>query len=147
MLARSMAASADYGVIDTPGLLDSPELASALNVADTVVIPVRASRPDMESMGDCIKTVAGVKRIRPHMRVIVVQAMTPTNPFMHKEVDEYREALAKVKGIELAPVELKERKVYRDAILAGKGVVELANVQAKAEMDAFINFLLQGGSQ
>lgn len=147
VLARGLAANADFGIIDTPGVVGSPELASALNVADTVIIPVRASRPDIENMGDCLRMVAGAKLLRPHMRVIVVLSMTSTNPFMHKEADLSREALTKIKGIELAPVELKERKAYRDAILAGKGVVELANVQAKAEMDTFINFLLQGVQQ
>lgn len=145
VLARGLAANADYTFIDTPGVVGSPELKSALDVADTVIIPVRASRPDIENMGDCLRMVAGAKVLRPHLRVIVVLSMTPTNPFMHKEVDAAREALAKVKGIELAPVELKERKCHRDAILAGKGVVELANAQAKAEMDAFINFLLKEG--
>ncbi|WP_232484076.1 hypothetical protein [Burkholderia gladioli] len=59
--------------------------------------------------------------------------MAPSNPVI-REVEDARELLAQFDQIELADTVIRDRKVYRDALLAGRGVIELDNSQARAEI-------------
>jgi chromosome partitioning protein len=44
--------------------------------------------------------------------------------------------LRELPGIPLSGVVIHDRKIYRDAIATGHGVVELLNEKAQAEIDA-----------
>jgi chromosome partitioning protein len=59
--------------------------------------------------------------------------MAPSNPAI-REVEDARELLSQFDQLELADTVIRDRKVYRDALLAGQGVVELGNSQARAEI-------------
>jgi chromosome partitioning protein len=59
--------------------------------------------------------------------------MGPSNPLI-TEVREAQELLVDFTELKLSPSIIRDRKVYRDALLEGKGVVEMNNSQAKAEI-------------
>jgi 1-acyl-sn-glycerol-3-phosphate acyltransferase len=51
-----------------------------------------------------------------------------------REVEDARDLLAQFDQLELADTIIRDRKVYRDALLSGHSVIELDNAQARAEM-------------
>ncbi|CPH86599.1 Uncharacterised protein [Burkholderia pseudomallei] len=59
--------------------------------------------------------------------------MAPSNPVI-REVEDARELLEQFDQLELADTVIRDRKVYRDALLGGQGVIELDNSQARAEI-------------
>lgn len=54
----------DYVIIDTPPLLSSPELANALYVCDTAILPIQPHVASIDSLEDVYPLVAEIERLR-----------------------------------------------------------------------------------
>ncbi len=130
--ARDLASRYQQVVIDAAGR-DSKEMRSAMVVADVLLVPTRASCCDLETIQHVNELIGLARGLNPNLRAYAVVSMAPSNP-MITEASDAREFLADFSELELAPVFIRERKVYRDAILEGKGVVEMNNSQARAEI-------------
>jgi chromosome partitioning protein len=98
-----------------------------------MLTPVRASQADLETLPKVNELIGLAKAFNPALQAYAVLSMAPTNPVI-REVDDARELLADFDQLQLADTVIRDRKVYRDALLAGRGVVELDNGQAKAEI-------------
>lgn len=123
-----------YGVVIVDaGGRDSRELRSALTVAALLLIPTKASQADLETMPKMQELVTLARGFNPDLQALAVVSMAPANS-NGREVAEARELLAEFDAIGLAETVIRDRKVFRDALLEGAGVVELANGQAKAEI-------------
>lgn len=120
-------------VIVDAGGRDSKELRTAASVVDLLLTPVRASQADLETLPRVNELVGLARGFNPKLQAYAVLSMAPTNPVI-KEVEDARELLAEFDQLRLADTVIRDRKVYRDALLAGRGVVELDNGQAKAEI-------------
>jgi chromosome partitioning protein len=59
--------------------------------------------------------------------------MAPTNPILTED-KEAKELLEELPNLDVSNVIIRERKVYRDAIADGKGVVEYDNPKARKEV-------------
>ena len=130
--ARDLAARYQEVVIDAGGE-DSKELRTAMAAADVMVIPTQASQFDLETM-DHLNVLIGLARgLNPQLKAYALITRAPTNP-MIREAIEAREFLGDFAELQLAGTVISERKVYRDAIVEGKGVIEMANNHAKAEI-------------
>jgi chromosome partitioning protein len=66
-----------------------------------------------------------------------VVSMAPTNPRI-SEYDEAVEMLKEYEHLSLVNSIIRERKVYRDAIVEGKGVLEMNDLKAKEEFLSLI---------
>lgn len=119
-------------VVDAGGR-DSKELRAALSVSDLLLTPVRASQADLETLPKVNELVGLARGFNPQLQAYAVLSMAPNNPVI-REVDHAREPFADFDQLRLADTVIRDRKVYRDALLAGRGVVELDNGQAKAEI-------------
>lgn len=120
-------------VIVDAGGRDSKELRTAAAVADLLLTPVRASQADLETLPKVNELIGLARGFNPNLQAYAVLSMAPTNP-MIREVDDARKLLADLDQIQLADTVIRDRKAYRDALLAGRGVVEMDNGQAKAEI-------------
>lgn len=120
-------------VIVDAGGRDSREMRSAMAVADLMLIPTRASQADLETLPKINELVSLARGINPKLKAAVVLSMTPTNPTI-REVQDARELFSQFDQITVADTTICERKVFRDALLSGNGVVELGNSQARAEI-------------
>ena len=67
--------------------------------------------------------------------------MAPTNPVIHEETDA-RECLIDYPEIKLLATMIRDRKVYRDAMSEGLGVVEMDNPKAKMEIKKLVEEIL-----
>lgn len=119
-------------VVDAGGR-DSKEMRSAMAVTDLLLTPIRASQADLETLPKLNELIGLARGWNPNLKASAVLSMAPTNPTI-REVEDARELLAQFDQLELADSIVRDRKVYRDALLSGHGVVELDNAQARAEM-------------
>jgi chromosome partitioning protein len=119
-------------VVDAGGR-DSQELRTAMAVSNLLIVPTRASQADLETLPKVNELVSLARGLNPDLKAVAVLSMAPSNPVI-AEVADARELLAQFDQLELSGNIIRDRKVYRDALLAGKGVVELGNSQARAEI-------------
>lgn len=129
---RDLANRYQVVIVDAGGR-DSKELRTAMSVANLLLTPIRASQADLETLPKVNELVGLARGFNPALEAYAVLSMAPSNP-RTGEVEEARELLAEFDQLQLAENVIRDRKVYRDALLAGKGVVEMDNGQAKAEI-------------
>lgn len=129
---RDLAHRYQVVVVDAGGR-DSREMRSAMTIANLLLVPTRASQADLETFSKVNELIGLARGLNPVLKAVALLSIAPTNPAIH-EVDDARELLAEFDQLELADTIIRDRKVYRDALLVGKGVIELDNSQARAEI-------------
>ncbi len=105
--------------------------------------PIRASQADLETLPHVCNIVTTAKDFNESLRSMAVISCAPTNP----QINEIKEAQGLLSNfsehLELVNTFIRERKVYRDAMLEGKGVVEMTNIKAKEEFKKFVDEILE----
>lgn len=139
--ARDLSERYSFVIIDAGGQ-DSRELRSSMVAADLMYIPMRASQADLETMPTIDELLGHARTMNPSLQARAIVSMAPSNPLI-KEVDAARELLVNFPSIEVSDCQIQDRKVYRDALLQGKGVVELSNSTAKAEIQLLTQEILE----
>ena len=122
----------DHVVVDAAGR-DSRELRTGMTAAHVLLAPMRPSQPDLDTLATLQGVIAQAKDLNPELTVCAVLTMAPSNPVV-REVDEARAYLRDYPEVRLLATVIGDRKVYRDAISAGHGVVELDNRKAVDEV-------------
>lgn len=134
---RDIAKRYDEIIIDAGGR-DSEELRTALVAAHIVYVPLRASQPDLETSVHMNELVTLARGMNPALDARLIISMAPTNPVIN-EAKQAQELLRELPVFNLSDTIIRERKVYRDAISDGLGVVEMDNPKAIAEIEALAN--------
>jgi len=129
---KDLAGRYDHVVIDAGGH-DSQELRTALLAADLVLCPFRPSQADVDTASHLADVTTQAKDFNKGLQVSAVLALCPTNPVI-KEIQEAREYLQDIDGLKVLNCHIYDRKVYRDALSTGQGVVESKNKKAAAEI-------------
>lgn len=130
----------DYVVVDAAGR-DSRELRTGMTAAHSLIVPFRPSQPDLDTLPVMAEIIIQAKDLNPRLKVYGLLTMTPTNPIIHEEADA-RAYLADYPDIALLKTVIRDRKVYRDAMSEGKGVIEMDNLKAKLEMNKLMQEIL-----
>ena len=130
---RDLAGRYQQVVVDAGGR-DSEEFRSAMVAADRLYTPVKASQPDLETALNVSRLVKLACGLNPRLRAYAVISMASTHPAV-TEAYEARELLAELAEIGLSQAVIGERKVFRDAIVEGRGVIECGNSKARAEIE------------
>jgi chromosome partitioning protein len=121
-------------IIDAGGR-DSPELRSALLVADIAVFPLRPSQFDLWTMSRLNTLVEQALDINEHLKAFVVINQASPNPAV-KEAEEAKEFINEFKYISLLKTVICERISYRRAAIEGRSVVEYKPEDNKAIEEA-----------
>ena len=121
-------------VIVDAGGRDSEELRTALVAAHKVYVPLKASQPDLETSLHMNELIQLARGMNPDLEARVLICMAPTNPSIH-EATEAQQLLTELSAFTPSVVTICERKVYRDAMTEGRGVSEMGNEKAKAEIE------------
>lgn len=137
----------EYVLVDTAGR-DAPELRSAMIVANKLLIPVRPSQLDLNTIPDMQKIIQESKLVNPNLLTLAVLSMAPTNPIVN-EAKEAQEFLAEFPSITLLKTIVRDRKIYRDAVSEGLGVVEIDKTsesarKAKKEIQDLVQEIFNG---
>lgn len=134
---RDISKRYDEIIIDAGGR-DSEELRTALVAAHIVYVPLRASQPDLETSVHMNELVTLARGMNSALDARLIISMAPTNPVIN-EAKQAQELLRELPVFNLSDTIIRERKVYRDAISDGLGVVEMDNPKAIAEIAALAN--------
>lgn len=127
-----LASRYDIVIVDVAGK-DSREMRTGMTAADTLVVVVRPSQLDLDTLGHMSEVIEQAMDINPALEVRGLIAQAPSNPAISERTDA-REYLADYPTIKPLETVLYERKAYRDVVGEGLGVVEWTNPKAKAEI-------------
>lgn len=130
----------EYVIVDAAGR-DSRELRTGMTAAHILVVPFRPSQPDLDTLPNMQDIIIQAKDLNPALKVFGLITMAPTNLMIHEETDA-RDCLKDYPDIHLLTTLIKDRKVYRDAMSDGLGVVEMGNDKATAEIKNVVKEIL-----
>ena len=128
-------------VIDDAAGRDSRELRTGMIAADILLVPFRPSQPDLDTLQNLQQIIIQAKDLNPKLIVYGVLTMAPTNPSIH-ESDEARDYLLDYPEIMLLKTTIRDRKIYRDAMSEGLGVVEMDNKKATDEITSLMQEII-----
>ncbi len=132
----------EYVIVDAAGR-DSRELRTAMTAADILLVPFRPSQPDLDTLPTLVDIINQAKDLNERLQAKAILTMAPTNPQIN-ETRESTEYLDNFPELELIKTVICDRKVYRDAMSNGRGVVEMNNDKASAEIKSLIEEVFNG---
>ena len=141
---RDLAGRYEHVVIDAGGR-DSQELRTALLAVDLVICPFRPSQADVDTAAQLVEVTSQAKGFNEDLQVSAVLTLCPTHPLI-KEIQEAREYLQDIDGLQVLNCHIFDRKVYRDALSTGHGVVESRNKKAAAEIRSLLKVIRKKGN-
>ncbi len=127
-------------IVDAAGR-DSRELRTGMLASDIILMPFRPSQADIDVLPKMSEILQQARDINPNLQVLALITMAPTNPVVN-EIHQTREVFADYSEIKLLKNTISERKVYRDAMSEGMGVVEMNNKKASLEFQDVAEELL-----
>lgn len=132
--------SNDYVIVDTGGY-DSQELRTAATASDVLVVPMKASPLDLDTLPAFVKVIEGILDFNADLAVrgLFTQASTHA---MDKRLDESRDILSDYPEIPLFKTTIYQRSSYMDVMPVGRGVVEWTDSKAKAEVQVLAQELI-----
>lgn len=139
--AIDLAGRYQWVIIDAGGR-DSRELRTGMVAADLVYVPIKASQADLETLPVVDELLSLSRGMNPGLEARALLCMAPTNERI-REVQDAQELLAGFPDLPLSSCIIRERKIYRDALLLGRGVVEMKNSEARAEIQLLCQEILQ----
>lgn len=140
---RDMAQRYEDVVIDAGGR-DSVELRTAMTVAEVMYSPLRASAVDLWTVEHVDELVGLARALNPTLKAYALITMAPNNPrIMEAAAATDMLTTENFSNLALATSRLHDRKPYRDAMCQGRGVVELADPKAKAEIETLIEEIMR----
>ncbi|PLR36506.1 cobyrinic acid ac-diamide synthase [Chimaeribacter coloradensis] len=130
----------EYVVVDSAGR-DSRELRTGMTAAHVLLVPFRPSQPDLDTLPKLNDIITQALDINESLRPCAMLTMAPTNPVIN-ETQEAKDYLADFPILNLLNTVIRDRKIYRDCMSEGKGVVEMDNGKAKAEIQCLVQELI-----
>ena len=129
-----LASRYDHVIIDAGGN-DNEAQRTAMTIADILFLPLKASQVDLETLPYMCELISIAQSFNPKLRVVPVLSMVPTNPSI-KEADCAKKIFAEFSEyMQASKIIVHERKVYRDTMLDGLGVIEDGNLKAIQEVN------------
>lgn len=131
---QDLAGRYDVVVVDVAGK-DSREMRTGMVAADTLVVVVRPSQLDLDTLGHMSEVIDQAVDLNPSLDVRGLITQAPSNPSITERHDagEYLADYSRIRPLDTV---IYERKAYRDVIGEGLGVVEWNNPKAKNEIQA-----------
>lgn len=129
-----------YVVVDTAGN-DSRELRTGLTAAHKLLTPFKPSQADLDTIPHLHDVIQQAKDLNPALSAFGIISMNTTHHQVHED-SEARDLLVDFPQISLMKTVIHERKVYRECMAEGMGVIEMSNAKAKDEMTALVKEVL-----
>lgn len=121
-----------FVVVDVAGR-DSTEMRSAFLAAHVAIVPLRPSQADLDTLPHIADVVAAASDLNPELSTFALLTMASTNPVV-TEAKIARQYLSEYPEFQLLKAVIRDRKIYRDAMSEGCGVIEMGNAKAKDEI-------------
>lgn len=137
---RDLAVHYDYVIVDCQGR-DSIELRTALLACDLCIVPCCPSQADLDTIDSVASVIEDVEPLNEGLKAFYVLTKASANPAV-TEIAEAQKYLSKYKNLHPLETIISERKIYRDALADGAGVVEMDNEKAIIEINSFMKEIL-----
>ena len=137
---RDLAVHYDYVIVDCQGR-DSIELRTALLACDLCIVPCCPSQADLDTIDSVASVIEDVEPLNEGLKAFYVLTKASANPAV-TEIAEAQKYLSKHKKLHPLETIISERKIYRDALADGAGVVEMDNEKAIIEINSFMKEIL-----
>lgn len=129
----------DHVIVDAAGD-DNQEMRTAMTAADLMIVVLRPSQLDVETLEEFTDVIDTAKDFNPELQVrsLITQAPTNHNETETVDVTEYIVEFPQVKPLETV---LYLRKAYRDSLADGRGVIEVPGgpgKKARAEIQELV---------
>lgn len=132
---RALDEKYEHVIVDVAGR-NSREFITSGVVAHKIIAPLQCSQPDLDTPIELQQQVEGMRDLNPDLEVYCLQSMATTNPVLRgNERKEFLEYLDEFPTIKTLDSVICFRKVYRDCMSSGLGVLETDNTAAKSEME------------
>jgi chromosome partitioning protein len=133
----------EYVIVDAAGR-DSRELRTGMTAAHILIVPFRPSQPDLDTLPKMQEVIVQARDLNPDLVIHGILTMAPTNPVVNEtaEAFEYLKDYPEIKLLDKAII--RDRKVYRDAMSEGMGVIEMNNPKAADEIESLMREVLNG---
>ena len=135
---RALDAKYAHVIVDVAGR-NSREFITGGVIADQIIAPLQCSQPDLDTLVELQQQVEAMRDLNPELKVLCLQSMATTNPVLRgNERKEFVEYLAEFPTIDTLNTVVCFRKVFRDTMSNGLGVLETENSAAKSEIEQLI---------
>ncbi|ODN41190.1 AAA family ATPase [Piscirickettsia litoralis] len=126
----------DFIIVDTGGHDSSSELRQSLTLCDLVLVPLRPSQHDVNTVATMIDLIEDAQEVaNPNLRALyVLNAVSPVAK--SKKLLEIRTALDEIDEIVLCKNHLCQRDAYIQTASDGRGVTEIKDKKANVEFEA-----------
>lgn len=132
-------------IVDVAGR-NSREFITSGVVAHQIIAPLQCSQPDLDTLEELQQQIEAMRDLNPELKVFCLQSMATTNPVLRgNERKEFLEYLSEFPTIETMNTVICFRKVYRDCMSNGVGVLETDNQSAKSEIEQLMKEVFQNG--
>ena len=128
-----------YVVVDVAGH-DSKELRTAMLVADKLIVPFKPSQLDLDTLPHLTEVIDQALSFNEQLQCFGLLTLAPTNR-ANKEVVQAKEYLSDFPLLNPLTTIIHERKIYRDVLAEGKGVIEANNAKAITEFSKLMKEL------
>ncbi|WP_228006335.1 ParA family protein [Morganella morganii] len=136
---RALDEKYDHLIVDVAGR-NSREFITGGVVAHQIIAPLQCSQPDLDTLVELQQQIEAMRDLNPDLKVFCIQSMATTNPVLrgneHREFWEYLDEFPTISTMETV---ICFRKIYRDSMSIGIGVLETDNEAAKSEIEQLIN--------
>ena len=130
----------DFILIDMAGR-DSELLREALLISDVLIVPTQPSILDLEILPYVSDKVSQAKEINPDLKSYVVINRASSN-YRNVEAIEAKKYIDGYPIFKLLDMVIHDRKVFRDAMLDGKSVIEMNDSKASDEINNLLSEIL-----
>ncbi|ALB21218.1 ParA-like protein [Piscirickettsia salmonis] len=133
----------DFVIVDTGGHDSSSELRQSLTLCDLVLVPLRPSQHDVNTIGTMTDLIEDAQEVaNPDLRALfVLNAVSPVAK--SKKLIEIRAALNEIDEITLCKSHLCQRDAYIQTASDGRGVTEIKDKKANTEFNALTTEILK----
>lgn len=128
----------EYVIVDVAGH-DSKELRTAMLVADKLIIPFRPSQLDLDTLPHLSEVIDQAQSFNEHLKAYGLLTLASTNP-VNQETKQAKDYLIDFPIVNPLTAIIYDRKIYRDSISYGQGVIESNNTKA---INEFTHLMLE----
>lgn len=140
-IIKELSINYDIILLDASGR-DSKSLRTALTICDKFYCPIKPSQADLETLPHVCELISASSDINDKLKSYAIISMASPN----YRTNDHTEASSSINDLnnylKLSKSVIMERKVYKDALLQGKGVTELQNNKASLEIKKLVQEII-----
>ncbi len=123
-----MAENYDHVLVDVAGD-DNEEMRTAMTVADQLIVVLRASQFDAETLEEFSEVIAAARNFNPSLvaRALFSQVPTYSGETETEDVSEFVREFPELTAFDAV---IGYRKIFRDSVTDGRGVLEMTSKSA-----------------